>query len=91
MTEKYLEVYTVYGRPQAEMLQIYLNSYEIPCILEQESAGVSYGLSVGPLGEVTILVPASMAERAQQLLDELKNQNPEDIDLDDENKTDFKD
>ena len=61
-------VYTALGHLAGEMIRIFLESKEIPAHLSQESAGLVHGLTVGPLGEVDILVPAEYAEQARDLL-----------------------
>lgn len=62
-------VRTVHGQLEGQMIKIFLESAGIPAELSQESAGQTYGLTIGALGAVDILVPASMAEQAQELLD----------------------
>jgi hypothetical protein len=61
-------VYTTSGMPSAEMLRMLLESYDISVIIVPESAGVAYGLTIGPLGSVDILVEEENVERANEIL-----------------------
>jgi len=61
-------VYTAAGQLQASIIKGLLEAAEIPAQLSQEGAGSVYGLSVGPLGRVEILVPASRAREAKALM-----------------------
>lgn len=68
------------GMLDAESLRLLLESFDIPTELVQESAGKTYGLTAGPLGEVEILVPAELFADAQSLLDALNRgelENPD--------------
>jgi hypothetical protein len=53
---------------EAEVMRSKLESEGIPCLLQRESAGVAIGLTIGPMGEVRVLVPEPLAERARDLL-----------------------
>jgi hypothetical protein len=59
----------VAGDLQAEILRGFLESQGIRVLLFQEGAGRALGLSVGPLGEVEILVPEESRSAAEKLLD----------------------
>ena len=48
------------GLLEAQGIQVWLN---------QEGAGAAYGINVGPLGTVEVLVPTSAVEQARQVLD----------------------
>jgi len=61
-------VYETYGMFQAEMLRGMLEAQEIPVVLSGEGIGRVYGLTVGTLGRVEILVPLSKIELARQIL-----------------------
>ncbi len=69
-TEQWVNVYNEYGRLSAELIRILLESRNIPAQLIQEGAGVVYGLTIGPLGNVSILVPESRSAEAIQLLED---------------------
>ena len=58
------------GDLQAEILKGLLEAQGIPVVLSREGAGRAYGLSVGRMGEVEILVPTNLVAQAQQVLDE---------------------
>ena len=67
MTEgKWEVVTTVSGSLQADIIRTLLESRDIEVFLNQEGAGRVYGINVGPLGEVQILVPESQSQEAQQ-------------------------
>lgn len=69
-TEQWINVYSEYGRLSAELIRILLESRNIPVQLIQEGVGAAYGLTVGPLGTVSILVPESRSSEAKQLLED---------------------
>lgn len=56
------------GSLQAELLRGLLEAQGISVYLSQEGAGRAYGLTVGALGMVEILVPAEQVEAALQIL-----------------------
>jgi hypothetical protein len=57
------------GSGVAEILRGLLQAQDIPVLLSQEGAGhFAYPTTMGRLGWVQILVPASCLERAQQIL-----------------------
>lgn len=58
----------VSGDLQAEILRGLLEAQGIPVLLSREGAGRAIGLSVGPLGEVVILVTAQSRQEALQVL-----------------------
>jgi hypothetical protein len=58
------------GELQAEIYKGLLEAQGIPVVLSQEGAGRVFGLSVGLMGEVDILVPTHMVAQAQQVLDD---------------------
>lgn len=65
---KFVPVYTAEGNLAGEMIRLMLESFGIQSILLQESAGAAYGFTVGPMGEVTIMVAENQAEDARQLI-----------------------
>jgi hypothetical protein len=69
MEENWEVVEMVQGQLQAEILRGLLEAQEIKVWLNQEGAGAAYGINVGPLGTVEILVPTSEVDRARQILD----------------------
>ena len=63
-------VHEVYGELQAELLRGLLEAQGIEVVLNQEGAGRAYGINVGTLGQVQILVPSHAAAEARQILDD---------------------
>lgn len=55
---------------EAEVMRSKLESEGIPCLLQREAAGSVFGITIGPLGEVRVLVPEPLADRAFDLLNE---------------------
>jgi hypothetical protein len=70
MTDDWKILAEVNGTLTAELWRGLLEAQGIPVVLSQEGAGRAIGLTVGPLGSVTILVPANEVEHARQVLDE---------------------
>jgi len=64
-------VYVARNRLEAEVVRGRLQSAGIPAILQYESAGVVYGLTVDGMGETRVLVPTHLAEEARHLLAEV--------------------
>lgn len=65
-----------------------LESVNIPCLLQRESAGAVFGITFGPMGEVRVLAPEALADEALDVLsdngsyddgDENPDVNPTDI------------
>jgi hypothetical protein len=71
---------TTAGQMQAQVLKSKLELAGIPVLLEYESAGLVFGLTVDGLGEVRVMVPAEMEEEAQTLIE------PEDTPLADDSE-----
>lgn len=87
--EDYVFAYAIDGTGKAQLLCTLLQSFGIEAIQYQESAGVVYGLTVGPLGEAKIYVPASQLAAAQDLLAAWERGEaalPEDVDTQDQEK-----
>ena len=64
-------IYTAQGKLEAESIKAFLESFEIPSEIYQESAGTVYGLTVGLLGAADVMVPSQLAEQARVLLEKL--------------------
>lgn len=60
------------GMLEAESVRILLESFGIPAFTNQESAGTVYGLTVGPLGEVEVIVPAEYITEAKNIVNEMR-------------------
>ncbi len=71
MEDLYEVVYHAEGRLEASMIRLYLESFGIRALASQESVGLTYGLTVGPLGVSKIYVPRESAADARRILKEL--------------------
>lgn len=68
--DKWELVIEVSGEFQANLLRNLLEAQGIKVFLNQEGAGKAYGLTVGPLGQVQILVPEYQSQEARQIVDD---------------------
>lgn len=68
MNSDFVYVCSADGQLAGDMIRILLESMGIPAITSQESAGITYGLTVGPLGEVKIFVPEKYLEEAKDII-----------------------
>ena len=59
----------VQGVLTAEVIKSHLESEGIPVLLKYESLGMVHGLISDGLGEVKILVPQELAEKAKQIIE----------------------
>jgi hypothetical protein len=66
----FVVVRKVQGELIAQVMKTHLEQEGIPVLLQYESAGIVYGLTVDGLGQVKILVPQEFAEEAAQILQE---------------------
>ncbi len=76
-----VKIYTAAGELDAEMVKGFLEAQGIKVMLVQESIGRTYGLTVGMLGEVQLLVPNDQAEEAKKLIEEMENGSFEDTEF----------
>jgi hypothetical protein len=60
------------GLLEAEILRGLLEAAGLTVCLSHESAGTVYGLGVGPLGRVDILVPAAQSSEARRILEDYR-------------------
>ena len=65
----FIVICTVQGELQASVMKSHLESEGIPVLLEYESAGRVFGLTVDGLGAVRILVPQELAEEAKHVIE----------------------
>lgn len=68
MKSKTVQVYSASGQLAGEMIRLLLESMNITAFVVQESAGVTYGLTVGPLGEVKVYVPEDQVDQALEVI-----------------------
>ncbi|MCJ7623767.1 MAG: DUF2007 domain-containing protein [Anaerolineaceae bacterium] len=61
-------VYNAGGKLQAEMIRLFLESFGIRSHIFQESAGITYGLTVGPLGLAEIKVSEEDSDQVRIIL-----------------------
>lgn len=74
-------VFIANGMLEAESVRILLESFGIPAFVNQESAGTTYGLTVGSLGEVEVIVPLSRIDEAKKVITEMNNGKLDNNDL----------
>ena len=55
---------TTTGQMHAQVLKTKLETTGIPVLLEYESAGLIFGVTIDGLGEVRVMVPADLEEEA---------------------------
>jgi hypothetical protein len=66
--QNWVTLITVHGELNAELLRGLLEAQEIPVQLSQEGVARVYGIAIGPLGEVDLLVPEYKLTEAQEVL-----------------------
>ncbi len=69
MADDFQAVYSTNGQLNAESIKILLESAGIQVMLAGESIGTVYGLGIGPLAAIEVLVPASQVSSAREILD----------------------
>lgn len=65
---KYVTVYKAQGKLDGESIKAFLEAQLIPAVLDVNAAGQIFGLTVGDLGEVGVMVPEDQAAKARELL-----------------------
>jgi len=78
----WVQVASVQAEVQAELLRGLLEAQEIPVLLSREGAGRALGLTIGPLGEVHILVPDQYLNQANKVLIQYQAGDFEDLEMD---------
>jgi hypothetical protein len=84
-------VFVANGRLEADSVKILLESFGIPAFTNQQSAGMTYGLTVGPLGEVDVMVPDNYLIQAKKVISDMENgllQLPDNPGQSDDNSSD---
>lgn len=66
----WVEIAVVGGITVAEVIATSLRAAGIPSLAYQEGAGQALGLTIGALGDASVLVPESRADEARRLVDE---------------------
>ena len=72
----FVVVRKVQGELIAQVMKTHLENEGIPVLLQYESAGIVYGLTVDGLGQVKILVPQEFTEEAKQILNQNTSSEP---------------
>jgi hypothetical protein len=86
MEKKLVKLSVVAGLLNADMIKMFLESKGIECLVSQESAGRTLGLTVDGLGSAKIYVPEDQKEKAEKLLEALDRGDFE-LPADDHNST----
>ena len=60
--------YIAQGEAEASIIKSHLECEGIPVMLQYESVGRVFGLTVNGLGEIRILVPQALVERAKEII-----------------------
>jgi len=68
MGKKLVKISTIPGLLNADLVKMFLESKGIDCLVSQESAGKTLGLSIDGLGTARIYVPESQKDEAEALL-----------------------
>jgi hypothetical protein len=75
---------TCQGLDLAHIFKSKLEAAEIPTLLQYESVGPIYGITVDGLGQVRIMVPETYAVEAKALLQEVEDPFEDEFDGNDE-------
>jgi hypothetical protein len=70
-------VRTCQGWDLAQIYKSKLEAAEIPVLLEYESAGLVFGITIDGLGQVRVMVPQPYSEEAKALLEDVEEGYPE--------------
>lgn len=73
MEHELKQLIVIEGMVESEVIKSKLESFDIPCLLQFESAGRLYGITMNGLGKVKVLVNAADYEKAKEIL---KTNNP---------------
>jgi len=66
-------VHTAIGQMQAALIQSQLEANHIPVLLSQESAGATFGFTMGAMSLVEILVAEEHVQAAKAILEDGKD------------------
>jgi len=70
MNDELVEIRVLDGFLEAEILKAKLESYDVPCMLKQETVGRLFGLTLSKLGRVKLIVPLEYKDKAEEILNE---------------------
>lgn len=73
MSPNLVTIYTAAGQMQASLIKSFLEAHGILTLVVQESAGVTFGLTVGLMGNAKILVAEEHAGEARELLEAMQS------------------
>jgi hypothetical protein len=80
MKDKALKlIWKANGYLDAQLIKNYLESFGITVYDFEESVGLSYGLTSGPLGEVELYVPTAQAEEADGYMRQYAQASGQDV------------
>jgi hypothetical protein len=68
----YRLIHQTNSREEVLVMQSILESYGIKCRVQQESIGKLYAIASDGLGETRLFVPEDDAERAMEILEDMK-------------------
>ena len=71
--DKLVEVYKAHNDMEARVIKSLLESYDIPCFLKSHAAPSVHMFTVNGMAEVKIMVLASLANKARELIMSDKN------------------
>ncbi|MBN1176777.1 MAG: DUF2007 domain-containing protein [Dehalococcoidales bacterium] len=66
--DKLVEVYKAQNDMEAQVIRSLLESYDIPCFLKSNAAPSVHMFTVDGMAEVKIMVLASLADKARELI-----------------------
>lgn len=87
-SDGWMVVYIAHSEPEAYIVAGRLQTDGIPAFVHQEPVGRAYGLTVGPLGEVKVLVSPGDYEQALAILDDDDESDDLDLAYDDDESDD---
>ena len=67
--QKLVQVYKARGELEAQVIKGLLESHDIPCLFQSNTASSVHAFAIDGLGEVKIMVPEDRAEEAKELIE----------------------
>jgi hypothetical protein len=77
MQQNIVKVASVSGSLEAALLQSFFEAHGIQVWLSQEAVGSVIPLTVGPMAQVDLMVPAEQFDKAKQVLSDYNAANPQ--------------